>query len=222
MTPAKHEAQMGKSISVANAKGGVGKTTLALTVAGALAAAGQRVQLVDLDDQGSSLTWSGIRAGKGRAQVFDVTATPAAGYDWTVYDHPPGLPQKVNTHAHVVLVPTVLSMQDYTATSRFIQELQKSGSRFLVLPNRVELISSDQSSMLAQLFKDQAYMPKRSGLQRAFNDGVTVYDERPGVPNSTSIRKEFDVVMAALIGLLNDPSRQRVYDEDGNPIATSR
>ncbi|EMR0604048.1 TPA: ParA family protein [Stenotrophomonas maltophilia] len=219
MTPAKHEAQMGKSISVANAKGGVGKTTLALTVAGALAAAGQRVQLVDLDPQGSSLVWSGIRAGTGRAQVFDVTATPAAGYDWTVYDHPPGLPQKVNTQAHVVLVPTVLSMQDYTATSRFIQELQKSGSRFLVLPNRVELVASDQSSMLEQLFAGEVYMPKRSGLQRAFNNGVTVYDERPGVPGAPSIRKDFDPVMNALIGLLNNPGLQRLYDANGYPTS---
>lgn len=216
MTPAK--PNMSKTISVANAKGGVGKTTLALTVAGALAAAGFRVQLVDLDDQGGALTWAGNRAKQGREPTFDVTRIPAAGYDWTVYDHAPGLPQKVNTQAHVVLVPAILAVGDYAATARFIQDLQASGSRFLVLPNRVEAINSDQVSMKEQLFKDQPFMPKRVGLERATNLGVTIYDEKSGLPSTPSIRREFDLVMDALVALLSDPSLQRVYDANGRPL----
>ncbi|WP_155944500.1 ParA family protein [Pseudoxanthomonas sp. Root630] len=218
MTPAK-QPSMGKTISVANAKGGVGKTTLALTVAGALAAAGFRVQLVDLDPQGSSLLWAGNRAKEGRAPAFDVTRTPASGYDWTVYDHAPGLPQKVNTQAHVVLVPTILAVNDYAATARFVQDLQASRSRFLVLPNRVEAINSNQAGMLEQLFAGQPYMPKRAGLERATNAGVTVYDEKSGLQSSPSIRKEFDLVMDALVALLDDPSLQRVYDANGRPLS---
>lgn len=215
MTPAKPQA-VPKAIRVVNAKGGVGKTMCSLQVAGALASAGQKVQLIDLDPQGGSMTWAGIARSKGREPTFRVGTSPVSGYDWTVYDHPPGLPQSVNLAGEVALVPTVMTKGDWAATVRFIQELQGQNARFLVLPNRVEN-TSDQQDMLAQLFPEQPFLPKRSGLVRAFNNGVTVYDEKNGVPLGQQIRQEFDVVMAALMALLKgEPSRR--YSPNGLPL----
>ena len=48
-------------ISVLNQKGGVGKTTLSISLAAALAGRKLRVLLVDADPQGSALDWIAVR-----------------------------------------------------------------------------------------------------------------------------------------------------------------
>ena len=48
-------------ISFINQKGGVGKTTLSINVASALANAGHKVLLIDADKQGSSTAWASLR-----------------------------------------------------------------------------------------------------------------------------------------------------------------
>lgn len=113
---------MGKTIAVANQKGGCGKTTTSINLAGALANRQFDVLLVDADPQGSAMRWRGVRA--DAAPRFEVVSIPAPvlhkqlpslgkRYDFVVVDCPPGGPTGADNITRSALMAVDLVIVPY-------------------------------------------------------------------------------------------------------------
>ncbi|MHB8765482.1 MAG: ParA family protein [Deferrisomatales bacterium] len=72
---------MSRFLSLANQKGGVGKTTTAVNLAASLAAAEKRVLLFDADPQGNASSGLGVRPGSGEATSYHVLTAQASVLD---------------------------------------------------------------------------------------------------------------------------------------------
>ena len=119
-------------IVVANPKGGVGKSTLATNLSGALAQRGHAVMLGDVDRQQSTRRWLALRPPnlppiRGWELAHDEIVRPPRGTTHVVLDTPAGLAgarlDAVMKIADRLLVPLQPSPFDIQATHDFVRTL---------------------------------------------------------------------------------------------------
>jgi chromosome partitioning protein len=215
--------QVSKVVSNLNQKGGVGKTTLSVNLAMALAELGYKTLLVDADPQGSALDWSAQRENQGAAARFPIIGLPKEtlhrelasikpDYEWVVVDGAPGV-NKITRSAVVasdfVIIPVQPSPFDIWAAEDVELIIDECAAvkpdlitRFLV--NRL----FPNTTLGKQVEDELAKRPfpafhtgicNRTEYAKAASRGLTVLETDPRGPAATEIRAWRDEMIAAIL-----------------------
>jgi chromosome partitioning protein len=194
-------------VTVAQQKGGAGKTTLAAHLAVAWAESGKSVAVVDIDPQASLSTWWEMRdalgipapsngRGKGGVSVHRLGGWRTAGevtrlskdHDVVVIDSPPHAETEAKIAvraADLVLIPLQPSPMDLWATKPTLALAAAEKTASLLVMNRVpprtnltELILAEVEKMGANLAKARIGNRVALAASMAEGKGVTEYQKR--------------------------------------------
>lgn len=183
-----------KTILIANPKGGSGKTTLSVNIAGFLANQGQRVAMLDLDRQKSATQWVTARP-TDLPEIVTLESSKGEDClnDYLVIDSPAGLHGKNLAHAlrlsSKIIVPISPSIFDLNASRDFLATLaqekeiragrcqigivgMRMNARTLAATTLEEFLAESGLPVLAYLRETQVY------VNAAF-EGKSLFDLPP-------------------------------------------
>lgn len=143
---------MGKVITVAQQKGGSGKTTLSVNLAVELSRQGLKIALLDTDPQGSLGRWFMARRDRLGDAGMDLSTASAwgVGYeceklrktnDIVIIDTPPKIDADLRPalrEADLVLIPVAASHVDLWATDGVLDLIARENRTALVVLNRTK------------------------------------------------------------------------------------
>jgi chromosome partitioning protein len=191
-----------KIIAVCNQKGGSGKTTLSMQLAGSLARRGGRVLVVDADPQGTATRWA-ASADDDKPFPASVVGLSAAStkvhrevkkfvedYRYIIIDCPPAadspVPQSALLVADLALVPVIPSPLDMWAAVGIREVISNVGDINEELRSRLVINQLQPNTTLAKEAMEvlpefgidlcQTYMHQRQVYRQSAVFGQTVHD----------------------------------------------
>jgi chromosome partitioning protein len=207
-------------ITIAQQKGGAGKTTIAAHLAVAFARAGRRVGLIDIDPQGSLAAWAGIREALGRTEPGGIVFVQAAGWrlateldrlkrdlDLVLVDSPPHAETEVRIAvraADLILVPMQPSPMDLWATGPTLEIARKEKSPALVVFNRTPVKGKLVDAVRRKIAEAgvpvaQSVLGNRVAFASSLMDGKGVVESHPRHVAAREITALADEILARLL-----------------------
>jgi chromosome partitioning protein len=202
-------------LSFLNQKGGVGKTTLSINAAAALARSA-RVLLIDADEQGSSSAWASLRAetpfsviGMARENMARDALQLAADYAHTVIDGPPRaqkIARAVIIASDVVLIPIEPSGLSTWAASETVAQVQEAQTLKPTLKCGFVVSRKIGHTVIGREIRDmaaaeglpilQSEVLQRVPFAESLTVGQTIFEYAPDSPAAREIEALMDEVKA--------------------------
>ena len=199
---------MAKVITIAQQKGGAGKTSIAAHLAGYWASKGKSVALLDADPQASLSTWIMLRE-----EIYGpddrLILKPSSGWratsdirrvggkaDIVIIDTPPHAEASGRVAiraANIVIVPCQLSPMDLWASEPTLEMIAKQKSKALMVLNRVpprsRMADALSEQMVMQKFPlAKAMLGQRNAFASSLMQGLSVTEAEPRSRAATEIR----------------------------------
>lgn len=189
-----------KAITVAQQKGGAGKSTITAQLAVAYAQAGKRVGIVDIDPQGSLAMWFEVRKMLVDEAGAGITFLQASGWrlsteldrmkrdlDVILVDSPPHAETDVRIAvraADLILVPMQPTPLDLWATQPTLDLAKKEKSQAIVVFNRTppkgKLVDAVKAKILqAELPVAETVLGNRVAFAASMMEGKGVVESNP-------------------------------------------
>ncbi len=208
-------------ISIVQQKGGVGKTTLAVNLAGELRSRSKRTVVVDADPQASAMAWAAPRRLGFEVKPELVTSGTIAQWvrnvlkqqaDFVIIDTPAGLGPVFRAAvdaADLIAVPCGPSSLDLNAarqtlaaTATLLRQDNRSLARVVVVPTRVDKTTPEGQQIADELAAlGEPVSPVLSHdvyFVRAFAQGATVGSAAPASPAASEVRALTDFMLERL------------------------
>lgn len=185
-----------KVITIAQQKGGAGKTTIAAHLAVALSQKGKRVAIIDIDPQGSLTAWYNIREERFGQGYTGLNFLSASGWrvtseitrlkqthDIIIIDSPPHTETEAKTAiraADLVIIPVQPSPTDLWATKATVELAEKEKKTIAILLNRVAAnskLAKEITASLPNLLKSN--LGNRVGFAACLMEGRCVTETEP-------------------------------------------
>lgn len=212
-------------ITVANQKGGSGKTTISMNLAAAFARRGYKVLVIDADKQNSAVLWSSNADGNFPATVVNLAENKnihnevmrmAKDYQFIVIDCPPAADSPVSIRvmpvSDLVLVPLVPAPIDMWATTALKLAVDQAQA---LNPHLAARIVMNRCQMRTRLTREVLEVAKDIGIpvlsslirQRvAFSEmpgaGATVFDYTSTAPDAVA---EIDAMANEVLQIITAP-----------------
>ena len=208
-------ARLSRRIAVAQRKGGVGKTTISVCLAGEASNRGRKVVLIDSDAQGSACKWA--EPGCLPFPVYEIVLEGQSVADWArqvrhvsadlmIVDTAPNdraLGAAIAL-ADLVLVPCTPSGLDIEATEQTLAIIKAARARrqgwpmTALVPNRVDLRTLEGRQFSDELSHfGESVAPgigHRTPFIRAFSLGLAIGDHANGSVADLEIRRLYEFV----------------------------